>query len=97
MDFWIYVNLDRIKLQIPYSILPVYIQLDPDPSRTQPPIPFQPALDLTEGPHQSYAIQWFLFATILGVGYPFYIRRQEKRQQQEAAALPTNQPQANLS
>lgn len=77
MDLWIYVNIPRISQQMPYPILPVYIQLDPDPSRTTPPIPFQPELDLSEGPHQGYAIQWFSFAALLLTGYPFYVRKQE--------------------
>lgn len=77
LDFWMYVNLDRIGLQVPYPILPVYIQLDPDPNRADPPIPFQPTLDLSEGPHQGYAIQWFSFAAVLFIGYPFYLRKQE--------------------
>ncbi len=79
LDFWVYVNLDRIHEQMPYPIYPVYIQLDPDPSRTNPPIPYQPVLDLSEGPHQSYAIQWFSFATLLLVGYPFYLNRQDRQ------------------
>ena len=37
-----------------------------------------PQLNLTEGSHMSYAIQWFSFAALLGGGYPFFIRRQEK-------------------
>lgn len=78
LDFWIYVNLDRIQKQIPYPILPVYIQLNLDPNQTKPPIPFQPQLDLTEGPHQGYALQWFSFATLLVVGYPFFLRKQER-------------------
>ena len=43
----------------------------------EPPIPFQPELELTEGPHFGYALQWFTFATILFVGYPFFLRKQE--------------------
>jgi surfeit locus 1 family protein len=31
--------------------------------------------DLSDGPHLSYAIQWFSFATIALVGYPIYVRR----------------------
>jgi surfeit locus 1 family protein len=77
LDFWIYVNLDRIAQQTPYPILPVYVQLDPEPDRTDPPIPFQPELDLSEGPHEGYAIQWFAFAGLLLIGYPFYLRKQE--------------------
>ncbi len=76
LDFWVYVNLDRISKQMPYPILPVYLQLNPNPNQTDPPIPFQPTLDLTEGPHQGYAIQWFSFATLLLIGYPFYLRKQ---------------------
>jgi surfeit locus 1 family protein len=79
LDFWVYVNLGRIQEQMPYSILPVYIQLDPEPNRTTPPIPYQPELDLSEGPHQSYAIQWFSFGTLFLVGYPIYMNRQESR------------------
>jgi hypothetical protein len=26
-----------------------------------------------------YAIQWFAFAAVLGLGYPFFIKRQEER------------------
>jgi surfeit locus 1 family protein len=77
MDLWIYVNIPRISKQVPYPMVPIYVQLDPDPSRTSPPIPFQPELDLSEGPHQGYAVQWFSFATLLLVGYPFYVRKQE--------------------
>jgi len=65
-------------------MLPVYVQQAPDPSWTGLPYRQLPQLDLTEGPHMSYAIQWFSFAVLLGLGYPFYIRRQEKRAQEKA-------------
>lgn len=77
LDFWIFVNVERIAKQIPYPVLPVYIQLDPDPNRTAPPIPYQPELDLSEGPHQGYALQWFAFAALLLGGYPFFLKKQE--------------------
>lgn len=77
LDLWVYVNVQRIGQQVPYPLLPVYIQQNPDPSRTDPPIPFQEDLDLSEGPHQGYAIQWFTFAGLLLVGYPFFVRKQE--------------------
>jgi len=77
LDFWVFVNVQRIAKQISYPILPVYIQLDPDPNRTAPPIPYQPELDLSEGPHQGYALQWFIFAALLLGGYPFYLKKQE--------------------
>ena len=77
LEIWNNADVARIAGQLPYPILPVYIQLDADPRDTDPPIPFQPEIELTEGPHFGYALQWFTFATILFVGYPFYLRKQE--------------------
>jgi cytochrome oxidase assembly protein ShyY1 len=31
--------------------------------------------ELGDGPHLSYAVQWFVFATIAAVGYPLALRR----------------------
>jgi surfeit locus 1 family protein len=78
LDFWNFANLERISQQIPYPVLPVYIQPDVDTNNVTPPIPYQPEIDLTEGPHFGYALQWFTFATLLYLGYPFYLRRQLK-------------------
>jgi len=77
LEIWNNADVARIADQLPYPILPVYIQLDADAQDTEPPIPFQPEIELTEGPHFGYALQWFTFATILFVGYPFYLRKQE--------------------
>ncbi len=86
LEAWNFVNVTRISQQVSYPLLPVYIQQAPDPGWTGLPARSQPVLDLTEGPHQSYAIQWFSFALILGLGYPFFIRRQEARDQNEAVS-----------
>jgi len=76
LDFWNFIDLERVAKQVPYSLLPVYLQLDPVPGNDTPPIPFQAELDLSEGPHMGYAIQWFSFAAIMLFGYPFYLRKQ---------------------
>jgi surfeit locus 1 family protein len=47
--------------------------------QSDPPFANPPELDLSEGSHFGYAVQWFSFATLLLVGYPFYIRRQETK------------------
>lgn len=78
LNLWIFVNVGRIAQQAPYPLVPVYLQQDPIPGRADPPIPYQAELDLSEGPHQGYAIQWFGFAALLLGGYPFFIRRQER-------------------
>jgi surfeit locus 1 family protein len=77
LEIWNNADLARIASQMPYPILPAYIQPEVDPNDTEPPIPFQPTVELTEGPHYGYALQWFTFATILFLGYPFFLRKQE--------------------
>lgn len=77
LEVWNNADLERIARQMPYPILPVYIQPEAKSDDTQLPIAFQPETELTEGPHFGYALQWFAFATILFVGYPFYVRKQE--------------------
>jgi surfeit locus 1 family protein len=78
LDFWNFANLERISQQISYPVLPAYIQPDVNVNDNTPPIPYQPEVELTEGPHFGYALQWFTFATLLYLGYPFYLRRQIK-------------------
>jgi surfeit locus 1 family protein len=77
LEIWNNADIAHIATQMPYPILPVYIQPPTDASDNKPPIPYQPEIEITEGPHLGYALQWFTFATILFVGYPFYLRKQE--------------------
>jgi surfeit locus 1 family protein len=78
LDIWNNVNLARISDQLPYELLPIYIQLDEISGDRLPPIPFQPEIEISEGPHLGYAGQWFMFATILFFGYPFFIKWRER-------------------
>jgi surfeit locus 1 family protein len=77
---WNWININDISQQIPYPLLPVYVTALPDSGVPQLPYRSELDLDLTEGPHLGYAFQWFIFAAILGIGYPVYINREEKRQ-----------------
>ena len=77
LEIWNNTDITRIADQSPYPILPVFVQPDMDENDTEPPIPYQPVVELTEGSHFGYALQWFTFATILFVGYPFFLRKQE--------------------
>jgi surfeit locus 1 family protein len=79
LEIWNNADLANIANQMPYPILPAYIQPNVDENDTVPPIPYQPAVEITEGPHFGYALQWFTFATILFVGYPFFLRKQETK------------------
>jgi surfeit locus 1 family protein len=77
LDLWNMINLERIRLQVPYPLLDVFVQPDVDATDETPPISFQPRIELSEGPHLGYAGQWFTFAAMLLFGYPFfYLRKQ---------------------
>jgi len=77
LRLWYFANVEAIGRQLPYKLLPAYVQQAPDPAWTGLPYPSLPELDLTEEPHQSYALQWFSFAAVLLFGYPFFIRKRE--------------------
>jgi len=79
MKVWNFVNIEAISLQIAYSVLPIYIQQSPNEAWTKLPYRGQPDLVLTEGPHLGYAGQWFLFASILLIGYPIFVRQEGKQ------------------
>jgi surfeit locus 1 family protein len=89
LDAWLFPNIPRLQEQMTYRLLPVYIQLDPVPGDVQPPIAYQVEVEITEGPHLGYAMQWFSFAAILLIGYPFYIRRHSHAG--SAATIPLEQ------
>jgi surfeit locus 1 family protein len=67
-DAWYWLDIDHIQQQFrDYQLLPFYLEQDPQPDATALPAP-EHTLELDDGPHLSYAIQWFAFAVILVVG-----------------------------
>jgi surfeit locus 1 family protein len=76
LEVWNNLDVKNMSAQFSYPILEIYIQPNVEAEDTTPPIPYQPEIELTEGSHFGYALQWFTFAAILFVGYPFYLRRQ---------------------
>jgi surfeit locus 1 family protein len=69
-------DVGRVRQQVPYDLYPAYIQLssqDP-PQPGVLPIALEPPV-LDEGPHLSYAVQWFTFTLIAIVGYVLILRR----------------------
>jgi len=79
LRLWFFANVEAMAAQMPYPLLPVYIQQAPEANHSGLPYRSLPQLDLSEGPHQSYAIQWFSFAVVLLLGYPLFVYRQERR------------------
>jgi surfeit locus 1 family protein len=70
------VNVNAIAPTVPYELLPFYV-IETPPAGETTTLPYnQPRqVDLSEGPHLSYAIQWFLFSLILVGGYFAYVNR----------------------
>ncbi len=78
LEAWSYINLAQIQQQSQLKLLPVYIQQAPAAGLPAAPVRELILPEISEGPHLGYALQWFTFATILGVGYPFFVRQQLK-------------------
>lgn len=78
------VDVAGIAARLPYPLLPVYaLQLPPDSGiQSVPPYAVSPHIEISEGNHLSYAVQWFSFAVILLLGYPFFVRREEQAKAQ---------------
>ncbi len=69
-------DLQRLQHQLDYPILPGYVQLTSQTPAAAGDLPVPvPLPELDEGPHLSYAVQWFLFSTIAIVGYPLVLHR----------------------
>jgi surfeit locus 1 family protein len=74
---WYRVDLPAINAQLPYNLLPFYLVQSPAPEDgDSPPYRAPRTIDLSEGSHQGYALQWFTFALMLALGYLFFVRRQ---------------------
>lgn len=82
------VDLDRYQEQVDADLYPVWLQLEEqDPPVGERPTPL-PAPELDEGPHLSYAVQWFTFTTIAVVGYGLILRRRARTGGRDAAPPP---------
>ena len=90
LSVWNLVNLERIQQQMPYPLVPVYVQQTPSgtakigegtpytvvnvPTNSKTKQMTLPAfdevrVDLTDGSNLIYAIQWFIFALFVAIGY----------------------------
>jgi len=80
LEVWNYLELPRLAEQMSTPLLTsAYVQVLPQGEQAEAPFANPPELQLDEGSHFGYAVQWFTFATMLLAGYPFYARRQDQR------------------
>jgi len=72
---WQTLDIPSLEIQMPYPLLPFFVAQTSTPSGPgEHPIP-DPEIDLTDGPHLSYAMQWFAFAIIALAGGGAWIGR----------------------
>jgi len=58
---WARLDRKALTARLPYSVAPVYVRQSPDAALPRFPRRLEP-LPIDDGPHLSYAIQWFSFA-----------------------------------
>ena len=71
------IDLEVLSDYWEIELASVFLQREELNAVTKIPIPL-PLPDLTEGPHLSYAVQWFIFMTIALIGYPLVLRKVSK-------------------
>lgn len=89
---WFRIDIEAIERQLPYEVLPVFLLQSPTAEGNQElPYREEAEVDLSEGPHLSYALQWAIFASMLAIGYVTFVYRQEKQghEEEEAQAPPS--------
>lgn len=81
------IDLDRLAPQLGGTALPVYLDLRRSSPAELPGYP-EPVIqpDLSEGPHLSYAVQWFIFATSVAVGWVLAVRWSITKRRRDATA-----------
>lgn len=80
------VDVARLDQQVEERLLPLYVNLQvqspPQPDPSGLPATVMPPDVSDEGPHLSYAVQWFTFATMTLIVYPLLLRRVARRRHQ---------------
>jgi cytochrome oxidase assembly protein ShyY1 len=87
------IDLGQLAAQLPGDVPPIYLDLiDANPAigpGDPTPVP-PPTLD--EGPHLSYAAQWFIFAACVLIGWVLAVRRSIRSHRRDALTAATAGP-----
>ena len=87
------IDLGQLSAQLPGELAPVYLDLiDAIPALgPSDPVPVPPPT-LDEGPHLSYAAQWFIFSVCVLVGWVLAVRRSVRSRQRAALTAAAGAP-----
>ena len=70
------VDVAALQSEMPHELAPFYVMQAPlTNDQDSLPIRIPKTVDLSEGPHLGYAVQWFIFSLGLGAGYLVYVHR----------------------
>jgi cytochrome oxidase assembly protein ShyY1 len=84
------LDVPRIQKQVPETLLPAYVELtSPGPIADLPRLLPLPELD--DGPHLSYALQWFAFTVLAAIGWWLMVRRTARQRTQLVGDRPSGQ------
>jgi cytochrome oxidase assembly protein ShyY1 len=73
------LDIPRLVAQLPGDVVPMYVELtasDPPVTEQFPEPIVEPSLG--EGPHLSYALQWFLFSVLVAIGWVLAVRHSRR-------------------
>jgi surfeit locus 1 family protein len=74
------IDVARVAKQVEYPLVALYLRLESQTPSQSGDLPVPPGLpDLGEGPHLSYAVQWFIFAALAAGTYVVLLRRENRR------------------
>jgi surfeit locus 1 family protein len=71
---WARLDREALGARLPYRIAPIYVRQSPDTALPPFPRRLEP-LPIDDGPHLSYAIQWFAFA-VMAIVFGIVVLRQ---------------------
>ncbi|NKQ37149.1 MAG: SURF1 family protein [Chloroflexi bacterium] len=74
------VDVAAVNSWLPYELYPFYVIQSPD-GNEELPFQVEREIDLSEGPHMGYALQWFAFTLMLGGGYLAFVQRSLKKKE----------------
>lgn len=86
------IDLGRIQQQYEPTLAPGFVQLQTQDPASGPLPEALPQPEQSEGNHQSYAGQWFLFAAVGVVGWPVLLRHTAREERQGSPLDPPLPP-----